>query len=91
MNKNELVNELLKQTDMTKAKALGFVDLMISVITDELKKKGGKLTLVGLGSFRTVTKKKKKGRNPRTGEEIIIPKRRSVKFLPGKKLKELVE
>jgi len=91
MNKNDLVAELLKDSDMTKTKALKFVDLMIDTIADELKKKDGKLTLVGFGTFKAITKKRKKGRNPRTGEEIIIPKRKSVKFLPGKKLKELVE
>lgn len=91
MNKNDLVAELLKSSDMTKTKALKFVDLMIDTIADELKRKDGKLTLVGFGTFRSITKKRKKGRNPRTGEEIIIPKRKSVKFLPGKKLKELVE
>lgn len=91
MNKNDLVAELLKDSDMTKTKALKFVDLMIDTIADELKRKDGKLTLVGFGTFKAITKKRKKGRNPRTGEEIIIPKRKSVKFLPGKKLKELVE
>ena len=91
MNKNDLVDELLKDSDMTKTKALKFVDLMIETITDELKRKDGKLTLVGFGTFRTIIKKRKKGRNPRTGEEIVIPKKKSVKFLPGKKLKELVE
>ncbi|MCK5003713.1 MAG: HU family DNA-binding protein [Candidatus Aminicenantes bacterium] len=91
MNKNDLVTELLKDSDMTKTKALKFVDLMIDTIADELKRKDGKLTLVGFGTFKAITKKRKKGRNPRTGEEIIIPKRKSVKFLPGKKLKELVE
>ncbi len=91
MNKKDLVAELLVGSDMTKTKALKFVDLMIDTITNELKKKDGKLTLVGFGTFRTSIKKRKKGRNPRTGEEIIIPKRKSVKFLPGKKLKELVD
>ncbi len=91
MNKNDLVMELLKDSDMTKTKALKFVDLMIDTIADELKRKDGKLTLVGFGTFKAITKKRKKGRNPRTGEEIVIPKRKSVKFLPGKKLKELVE
>ncbi len=91
MNKNDLVAELLKSSDMTKTKALKFVDLMIDTIADELKRKDGKITLVGFGTFRSITKKRKKGRNPRTGEEIVIPKRKSVKFLPGKKLKELVE
>ena len=91
MNKNDLVIELLKESSLAKKKALGFIDLMIDTITEELRKKDGKITLVGFGTFKTITRKRKKGRNPRTGEEIVIPKTKSVKFLPGKKFKELVE
>ena len=64
---------------------------MTETVTDELKKEDGRLTLVGFGTFKTISKKQKKGRNPRTGEEITIPKKRVVKFVPGKKLKELVK
>ena len=58
MNKNDLVTELLKDSDMTKTKALKFVDLMIDTIADELKRKDGKLTLVGFGTFKAITKRK---------------------------------
>lgn len=91
MNKNELAAEISEQTDMTKEKILTFIDILIDSVSDELKKKNGKITLIGFGSLKTVVKKRKKGRNPRTGEEIIIPKKRSVKFTPGKKLKGMVE
>jgi DNA-binding protein HU-beta len=69
---------------------LKVIDAFVDTVTGELKKKDGKLTLVGFGTFKTIFKKEKKGRNPRTGAEITIPKKRVVKFVPGKKLKESV-
>ena len=91
MNKNDVAVQMVKDSSVTKNDALKVIDAMAEVITDELKKTDGRLTLVGFGTFKTISKKRKKGRNPRTGEEIIIPKKRVVKFVPGKKLKELVK
>ncbi len=90
MNKNELAVQMVKESDITKVDALKVIDSFVDVVSNELKKKDGKLTLVGFGTFKTIIKKKKKGRNPRTGDEIIIPKKRVVKFIAGKKLKEIV-
>jgi DNA-binding protein HU-beta len=90
MNKNELAVQMVKDFGATKVDALKIIDAYIDVVTEELKKKQGKLTLVGFGTFKTITKKQKKGRNPRSGEEIIIPQKRAVKFVPGKKLKAIV-
>jgi DNA-binding protein HU-beta len=91
MNKNDVAVQMVKDSSVTKNDALKVIDAMAEVITDELKMADGRLTLVGFGTFKTISKKQKKGRNPRTGEEIIIPKKRVVKFVPGKKLKELVK
>lgn len=91
MNKNEMAIRMVEDASITKSTAMKVIDMMIEVIADELSKQDGKITLVGFGTFKTTTKKKKKGRNPKTGEVIEIPKRRSVKFVPGKKLKELVQ
>lgn len=91
MNKNEMAIRMVEDASITKSTAMKVIDTMIDVIADELSKQDGKITLVGFGTFKTTTKKKKKGRNPKTGEVIEIPKRRSVKFVPGKKLKELVQ
>lgn len=90
MNKNELAVNMVKDSDITKSDALKVIDTLVEVVSDELKNDDGKLTLVGFGTFKTIIKKKKKGRNPRTGDEIIIPKKRAVKFVPGKKMKEMV-
>ncbi len=90
MNKNELAAQIVQGSDITKSDAVKVIDILIDVVSTELQKDGGKLTLVGFGTLKTINKKKKKGRNPRTGEEIVIPKKRTVKFIPGKKLKEVV-
>ena len=90
MNKKELAIKISDHTDMSKDQVLKYIDIMVDTIAGELKKKDGKLTLVGFGTLKSIVKKRKRGRNPRTGEEIIIPKKRSVKFIPGKNLKELV-
>ena len=90
MNKNELAAQMIDDSSITKSDALKVIDSFVEIVTGELKKKEGKLILVGFGTFKTITKKKKKGRNPRTGEEIVIPKKRVVKFVPGKKLKSLL-
>jgi len=90
MNKNELAVQMVKDADLTKSAALKVIDTLVEVVTDELKQKDGKLTLVGFGTFKTIVKKQKKGRNPRTGDQIMIPQKRAVKFVPGKKLKDLV-
>ncbi len=91
MNKNELAIKMVEDASITKGNALKVIDTMIEVMSDELAKNDGKITLVGFGTFKTTVKKKKKGRNPKTGDVIEISRRRSVKFVPGKKLKELVQ
>ena len=55
-------------------------------VTKALKKKDGKFTLVGFGSFSKVRRKARKGRNPQTGEAIKIKAHNAVKFKAGKKL-----
>jgi len=90
MNKNELAVEIVKESGVTKVDALKVIDSFVEVVSEELVK-DGKLTLVGFGTFKSITKKQKKGRNPRTGDSITIPKKRVVKFIPGKKLKAIVD
>ena len=89
MNKHELADRMVKSTGITKNDALTFIDALIEVVGKELKK-NGKLTLAGFGTFKPILKKQKKGRNPKTGAEIVIPQRKAVKFLPAKGLKKLI-
>ncbi|MGC8776315.1 MAG: HU family DNA-binding protein [Minisyncoccia bacterium] len=74
---------------MSKAKATEVVDAVFAAIESALKKKQ-EVRLVGFGTFATAERKAGIGRNPRTGEEIKIPASTSVRFKPGKTLKDSV-
>jgi nucleoid DNA-binding protein len=88
MNKVDLVNEVAKVVS-TKKEAKAAVDCVFSSITKALKKKDT-VTLVGFGTFKVSKRKARKGRNPRTGEEIKIKAKNVPKFVPGKGLKDAV-
>lgn len=89
LNKQELVAVVADDVDLPKAKAAEVVDAVFAAIENALKKKQ-EVRLVGFGSFVTAHRKATKGRNPRTGEEIDIPASTSVRFKPGKTLKDAV-
>lgn len=90
MTKAELIEKMATDAGITKVAAGAALDSFIAGVTASLKKKDGKITLVGFGTFEKVKRKARKGRNPQTGEEIKIKASTSVKFKPGKKLKEAV-
>ncbi len=90
MTKTELVEKIAKDTGSSKAAAAEAVNSFLGNITKELKKKNGKVTLVGFGTFTKVRRKARKGRNPQTGEAIKIKASNSVRFKPGKTLKDSI-
>jgi DNA-binding protein HU-beta len=90
MTKTELVERIAKDTGISKAAAAGAVNSFLGNITKELKKKNGKVTLVGFGTFTKVRRKARTGRNPQTGETIKIKASNSVRFKPGKTLKDSI-
>lgn len=90
MTKTELVEKIAKDTGLSKAAAGQAVNSFLGNITKELKKKNGKVTLVGFGTFAKVRRKARKGRNPQTGETIKIKASNSVRFKPGKTLKDSI-
>ncbi len=90
MTKAELVEKMAKDADISKAAAAAALNSLMEGITKGLKKKNGKVTLVGFGTFSKVRRKARKGRNPQTGEVIKIKACNVVKFKPGKKLKDAV-
>ena len=75
----------LRQLNFSKIQASEALNSFINNTTDELKS-GGKLTLVGFGTFTTTNRSARKGRNPQTGQEISIAARKVVKFRAGKEL-----
>ena len=86
MNKNELITKIAQDTGITKTNASAAVDSFIDGIKKSLKK-GQPITFVGFGTFKTAQRKARLARNPQTGAEIRIPKRRVVRFSAGKALK----
>ena len=90
MTKAELVEAMAKDAGISKAAAAKALDSFTACVTKALKKKDGKVTLVGFGTFSKVRRKARKGRNPQTGEQIKIKARNAVKFTAGKKLKDAV-
>jgi DNA-binding protein HU-beta len=89
MNKGDLINEVANIVGTKKA-AQEAVDCILSTITKALKKKDT-VTLVGFGTFKVDKRKARKGRNPRTGEEIKIKAKKVPKFVAGKALKDAVQ
>jgi DNA-binding protein HU-beta len=85
MNKTDLVNEISSKTGLTKTKSGEVIDTLIETMQSALSS-GDKITLVGFGSFGTIERKARKGRNPQTGAEINIPAKKSVKFKSGASL-----
>lgn len=90
LTKTELINAVAKKAELTKKDSARAVDAIFESITEALKK-GDKVALAGFGNFHVLKRKARKGRNPRTGEEIKIPATKVPKFSPGKGLKEAVK
>jgi nucleoid DNA-binding protein len=84
----ELIDEVAKKGNFTKKDAKTAVELTLDTIKKHTKKGG--VQLVGFGSFNISRRKARKGRNPRTGEEIKIPAGRTVRFRPGKEYKDML-
>jgi DNA-binding protein HU-beta len=90
MTKAELVANMAKDAKISKAAAGKALNSFTDSVKKALKKKDGKVTLVGLGTFSKVRRKGRTGRNPQTGAKIKIKARNGVKFKPGKALKDAV-
>ncbi len=89
MNKADLINDVAKVVE-TKKVAQEVVDCVFSSITQSLKR-GEDVSLVGFGTFKVTKRKARKGRNPHTGEEIMIKATKAPKFTPGKAMKDAVK
>lgn len=87
MTKAELVAEIAKKSNLTKADAERALNSFVDVAKNILKREES-LTLSGFGSFVVAKRKARKGRNPRTGETINIKASKVVRFRAGKALRE---
>ena len=82
MNKGELVSAMADKSGLTKVDSEKALNAVISSISGTLKK-GGKVTLVGFGTFSVSQRAARTGRNPQTGKEIKIAAKKVAKFKPG--------
>jgi len=89
VNKTELVEQIAKSADISKASATRALDATIDAITASLRNNDS-VTLVGFGTFTVGERAARTGRNPRTKEAIKIAAAKVPKFKAGKALKDAV-
>ena len=89
MTKAELVEEVARNSHLTKKDAEVIVQTVLDSIIESLKD-GRKVELRGFGSFRLRQRSSRTGRNPKTGEKVKVPAKRIPYFKPGKELKDLI-
>jgi DNA-binding protein HU-beta len=89
MNKAKLIDKLSSKTNLTKVQAEEFLDATLEII-QKVVAKGDEVKLVGFGTFSRMTRRSRKGRNPKTGAPVEIPGSKVPKFKAGKDFKTLL-
>jgi DNA-binding protein HU-beta len=89
MNKTELIAAVAEKTGLSKKDAEAAVKAFTDVVAEELQK-GGKVQLVGFGTFEVAKRAAREGRNPQTGKTMKIAACKAPKFKAGKALKDSV-
>ncbi len=85
MNKSELIDAIAADAGISKGAAKKALESFVSNVSETLKG-GGRISLVGFGSFSVSGRTAREGRNPRTGDTIAIAAKNVVKFKPGAEL-----
>jgi DNA-binding protein HU-beta len=89
ISKQDIASTVAEQSELTRGQATKVVDAVFSAIQQALQNKQ-EVRVLGFGTFVIANRKATKGRNPRSGEEIDIPASTTVRFKPGKGLKDAV-
>lgn len=79
MKKTELAARIAKESGLSAADALKAARALVQVMAEALKE-SGQFNLIGFGKLEVVTRKARKGRNPKTGEDLVIPERKAVRW-----------
>lgn len=85
MIKFDMINLIADAADITKVKAEIAIDAILDTLKESLKN-GERIELRGFGVFQVKERKRGIGRNPRTGQEVVIPPGKTIRFKPGKNL-----
>jgi len=89
MTKAEVAAKIMQKTGMPRKQSLEALEIFLRCIKTALKE-GGKVSLVGFGTFYIKSKRSRSGRNPKTGDKIGIPEKRVPVFKPGKAFRDSV-
>ncbi|MBR5420062.1 MAG: HU family DNA-binding protein [Lachnospiraceae bacterium] len=89
MNKTELVAAIADKAGLSKKDAEAVISAFTDTVTKELKK-GGKVQLVGFGTFEVTKRSARTGRNPQTGATMKIAASKAPKFKAGKAFKDAI-
>ncbi|MDR0429383.1 MAG: HU family DNA-binding protein [Tannerellaceae bacterium] len=90
MNKTEFISAVAEKSGLSKADAKKAVEAFVETVSTELQS-GGKVALLGFGSFSVAEKAARKGVNPKNKQPIDIPARKAVKFKAGAELSNLIK
>ena len=86
--KADIVNQVAEVADIPRVKAARAVDTIFDAMKEALRL-GKRIELRGFGVFQVRDRKKGVGRNPKTGVEVAITPGKTVRFKPGKRLRDL--
>ncbi len=90
MTKKDIVDKIVQKTGLKYLDVKKVVQMTFDTMAEALSS-GEKIELRNFGVFKVKLRKAKKGRNPKTGEEVPVPERKVVVFKPGLELKEKVK
>ena len=89
-NKQDLIAKVAETAELSKKQAALVVNTVFETISESLSN-GEKVQIIGFGSFDVRERAERKGRNPQTGKELVIPASKVPGFKAGKALKETVK
>lgn len=89
MNKTELIEAIVKETELSKAAATRVLNALIGTITKTVAKKQD-VQLIGFGTFKAAKRAARTGKNPRTGEKLKIAAATVPRFSAGAAFKAAV-
>jgi len=90
MTRSSLIKKISTQTEILTEEQVTIVVMTLIEIIKEALGSGDKVEIRGFGSFRLRTRKRREGRNPRTGVKVSVPEKQVPFFKTGKELRELV-
>ena len=90
MRKRDIVLKISEKTGIKQVKVKEVVQMTLDTILEALKE-GQRIELRNFGIFQVKTRKKRIGRNPKTGEVVPVPERKTVVFKPGLDMKKYIK